>query len=185
MAVMEAEVEQSSAGFFEDVFSRNRKGVYRYALRVLGNPSDAEDVTQETFIKVYRSLSSFRGDCTITTWIFRIAANACMDNLRSSRRREVLCLDGQKDREALGFQVADVSPDPAEIAEGVDVREGVMTCLRRLRNEHRTVLVLREIKDMSYVDISRKMGCPVGTVKSKLNRARAALKREVLDSVPV
>jgi len=183
VAVAEVNVRQGSQAVFEDVFSAYRKRIYGYALRVVGDPHDAEDVTQETFLKIYRSMHTFRGECSMETWVFRIAANACVDALRASRRREVLCLDGRKDQEAPVPQWVGSSPDPAEVAEGVDVREGVVECLNRLDRDQRKVLVLREVKDLSYTDISREMGCPLGTVKSKLNRARAALKRAVTENL--
>ncbi|MEW6081550.1 MAG: RNA polymerase sigma factor [Bacillota bacterium] len=183
MAVAAVNAGQGSQAMFEDVFSAYRKRVYGYALRLVGDPHDAEDVTQETFLKLYRSMHTFRGECSIETWVFRITANACVDSLRSSRRREVLCLDGQRDQEAPVPQLVGSAPDPAEVAEGVDIREGVVECLNRLERDQRKVLVLREVRDLSYTDISREMGCPLGTVKSKLNRARAALKRAVTENL--
>jgi len=138
--------------------------VYNLALRMLGRSEDARDAAQDAFVSCYRNLSKFRGDAAFSTWLHRIAVNACYDVLR--RRRDVLGLDE-----------APEPPPAADHGDAVTTSVDVRRALLAIPDEFRTVLVLHDIQDLGYDEIARILEVPVGTVKSRLHRARVALGR--------
>ena len=138
--------------------------MYNLALRMLGRSEDARDAAQDAFVSCYRNLSKFRGDAAFSTWLHRIAVNACYDVLR--RRRDVLGLDE-----------APEPPPAADHGDAVTTSVDVRRALLAIPDEFRTVLVLHDIQDLGYDEIARILEVPVGTVKSRLHRARVALGR--------
>jgi RNA polymerase sigma-70 factor, ECF subfamily len=156
---------------FAELVRRHERRVYNLALRMLGRPEDARDAAQDAFVSCYRNLASFRGDAAFSTWLHRIAVNACYDALR--RRRDLLGLDEAPE------------PPPAAdhgdaVTTSVDVRRALLT----VPEEFRTVLVLHDIQDLGYDEIARILQVPVGTVKSRLHRARVALGRALIGEPP-
>lgn len=163
--------------FIKTVVEVYGKKVYNYAYRMTGSPEDAEDLTQETFFRAYRSLRSFRGECSISTWIFRIAANLCTDQYRRNRKRPV-SIDSPVfyENDQLKYEIPDQSPSPAEIAESLEVRSAIMSAIKRLPEDQRKVVLLRDVYGFKYEEVAFCLGIPVGTVKSRLNRARLLLR---------
>ncbi|HHY38001.1 MAG TPA: sigma-70 family RNA polymerase sigma factor [Clostridia bacterium] len=163
--------------FMEIIVKVYEKKIYNYAYRMTGCPEDAEDLTQETFFRAYRSLRSFRGECSVSTWIFRIAANLCTDQYRRNRKRP-LCIDSpvlyEDDR--LKYEIPDKSPSPADIAENIELRNAIMGAIERLPEEQKKVVLLRDVYGLKYEEVAFCLGIPVGTVKSRLNRARLLLR---------
>jgi len=140
--------------------------------RMLGSASDAEDVLQESFLQAYRKLSTFRECSSFYTWIYRIAINAAI-NLRRKERRNLTLSEHAQFNERL---VTDSDSAPAHrLEQSEDVRE-IQDGLNQLSDEHRNILVLREIEGMSYEDISEILAMPIGTVRSRLHRARLQLR---------
>jgi RNA polymerase sigma-70 factor, ECF subfamily len=151
---------------FTELMSRNERRIYNLAYRMLGGPEDARDATQEAFLSCYRNLAGFRGDAEFSTWLHRIAVNACYDLLR--RRRQTLSLDEEP---AEGIAAV---PDHADRAVATaDVQRALMS----VRPEFRAVLVMHELQDLPLEEIAATLEVPVGTVKSRLHRGRAALGR--------
>lgn len=160
---------------FEAVVRAYYDRVYRLALRLLCNAADAEDVVQEAFLKVHRSAPRFRGDSSLSTWVYRIAHNVCLDELRRRKRRPLLqgrC-DGAE-RETVQ-EPEDEGPGPEEAAFAAEERLRLRRALESLPLEFRSVLILREVEDLSYDQIAAVLKCPVGTVRSRLARARRML----------
>jgi len=151
-------------GAFAELVRRHERRVYNLALRMLGRSEDARDAAQDAFVSCYRNLSKFRGDAAFSTWLHRIAVNACYDVLR--RRRDVLGLDE-----------APEPPPAADHGDAVTTSVDVRRALLAIPDEFRTVLVLHDIQDLGYDEIARILEVPVGTVKSRLHRARVALGR--------
>jgi len=150
---------------FEQLVSRHEERLYNLSYRMLGSREDARDATQEAFLAALRALPSFRGDAAFTTWLHRIAVNACYDVLRRQRRAPVA--DVAEDAETWP-----PSPDHAEsAATAVDVQRA----LARVPEEFRAVLVLHDVQDLPYEQIGAILGIPVGTVKSRLHRGRVSL----------
>lgn len=176
-------IEKSKNGdleAFELLVRRYESKVYTVAYRFLGNHADASDLAQETFLRLYQALPRFRGDSSFMTWLYHITANACRDEIRRQQRYHVVSLDaetGNNGTQAIS-QVPSRAPSPEEAAEQKEFNEVVQLCLNNLSEEHRLVLVMREIQDMSYEEIANVLKCSLGTVKSRLSRARQAFKEK-------
>ena len=161
---------------FEKLVLEYEKNVYNIALRMTGNSEDASDMTQEAFIKAYNSLGSFRGDSKFSVWIYWIATNVCLDFLRSKSRKPTVSLSMEdEDGDEVQLDVADESQSPELLLDRQMTRESVRRGLETLTPEYRQILLLREIQGMSYDEISQALGLEVGTVKSRIFRARKKL----------
>lgn len=147
--------------------------VFHQALRMVGSPEDAADITQEVFFKAWRSLPRFQGDSTFSTWLYRLTDNATIDLLRrEKKRRGDVALDSVPLDSPL---TSDPAPGPHASLEAKELRDAVSCGLKQLSLKHRQVLVLREINGLSYQQIAQLLGLSVGTVKSRIARARLAL----------
>lgn len=163
---------------FEVLVERHQKRMYSIALRMLDDPADAADVVQEAFLAAYRSLNGFHFQARFATWLTSIVMNASRNSLkqRDARlRREIGSLNAPADcggvqEQACGCASADVR------LERKEVEEGVQRCIAGLEDDQREVLILRDIHEYSYEEIGGMLGLPDGTVKSRLFRARLALK---------
>lgn len=158
---------------FEALVDRWQKPVYHHALRMTGNPEDAADVTQEVFLKFWRTLPSFRGESALSTWLYRLTDSAAIDLLRrEKKRRDTLSLD---DSGVPPLLPADPAPSPQEQTERNEAGRQVADALAQLSEEHRRVLILRELDGLSYQEIAAILRLNPGTVKSRIARARLAL----------
>ncbi len=163
---------------FETLVEDYQKKVYNIALRMIGNSHDAEELAQEVFIRVFKSLRNFKEQAQFSTWIYRITTNLCLDELRKRKNRKVVYLDQEIDtgENEVKRQLEDEGPTPDVTAEKNEVRELVLDAIQKLPDNHRTMLILRDLNGMSYDDIAKILNSPEGTVKSRINRARQALK---------
>jgi RNA polymerase sigma-70 factor, ECF subfamily len=156
---------------FEILVRRHEKAIFNLVYRMLGDYDDAAETSQEVFLSAYRAIGQFRGDANFSTWLYRIALNHATTRRKSTnmRQKRLVPLDG-----------ADVIDDgrigPAETLEKKELRESVQRALNELEPEDATVIVLRDLQDIPYEDVARVLKIPVGTVKSRLHRARQALK---------
>ena len=163
---------------FEQLMLDNQDRVYTLCLRMTGNREDALDLAQETFLNAWRGLSSFQGNSSFSTWVYRLASNACIDFLRKRKRRQ----QGESphsldDEEAPLPEPADPRGSPEEELERRELRRAVERGLQALPDHHRQVLVMRELSGMSYQEIGAVLDLDLGTVKSRIARARLALKK--------
>jgi len=157
---------------FTVLVQRHEARIYGVCLRVLGDPDDAADAAQEAFISALRKLAQFRGDAAFTTWLHRIAVNACYDILRKQRRQPMLRLSG--DDEGPHPEPGPPSPDHAdEIVATADAA----AALAQVPEDFRVALVLADVQDLPYDQIAKVLDVPVGTVKSRVHRGRLALAR--------
>jgi RNA polymerase sigma-70 factor (ECF subfamily) len=164
--------QEGSAEAFEILVQRHGARVYNLCLRILGDPEEAADVSQDTFLAALRKLSTFRGDSAFTTWLHRVTVNACYDSLRRKRRRPLLQLVRDEDDERPETSLP--APDHAdEVVFSVDVARALL----EVPEEFRIVLVMADVQDLPYEEIGRVLEIPVGTVKSRVFRGRAALGR--------
>jgi RNA polymerase sigma-70 factor (ECF subfamily) len=166
---------QSGEGWaFDRLVLKYRPRIVDLTMRYTRNPADAEDATQETFIKAYRGLRHFRGDSAFYTWLYRIASN-CARNVLKARRRDLLknTIDFAEFRNAarLPTRLRELAT-PEELALTADIHGTVNSALDGLSEEHRAVITLREIDGLSYQEIASAMSIPVGTVRSRVFRAR-------------
>ena len=166
--------QQGDGAAFEEIVRAHEATVYHLALRQLGNREDAEDAAQEVFLKAYTSLAGFRGDSKLSVWLYRITNNVCIDFLR--RRRETVSLSAENEEgESVELELADERFDPVALAERKDLREQVGRALNALPPEAREILLLREIGGQSYDEIAVTLELDMGTVKSRIFRARKKL----------
>ncbi len=172
------ELVRAAAGGDQDAFARlvrqYEDQVYRLALRMCSDPEDARDVAQEAFLGAWRGLPAFRQEAGFATWLYRLTANAAIDHMRRTRRQKG---NVSLDDEGLRLDVADGAPGPQQAAEGRELREAVDDGLRRLPDGYRAVLVLRELQGLSYQEIAETLSMDLGTVKSRISRARGALRK--------
>lgn len=164
--------QEGSADAFEVLVNRHGTRVYNLCLRILGDPEEAADASQDTFLAALRKLNTFRGDSAFTTWLHRVAVNACYDSLRKKRRRPLLQIVRDED---------DERPEPAlpapDHADDVVFSVDVARALLEIPEEFRMVLVMADVQDLPYDEIASVLEIPVGTVKSRVFRGRAALGR--------
>ena len=166
--------QKGDSAAFEEIVRAHEATVYHLALRQLGSREDAEDAAQEVFLKAYTALQSFRGESKLSVWLYRITSNVCVDMLR--RRRETVSLSATgEDGEPLELELPDERFDPAALAERRDLREHIGAALERLPPEERKILLLRELGGQSYDEIAQTLQLNIGTVKSRIFRARKKL----------
>jgi RNA polymerase sigma-70 factor, ECF subfamily len=164
---------EGDASAFTALVERHETRVYNVCLRILGDREDARDASQETFITVLRKLPQFRGESAFSTWLHRVAVNACYDALRKRKRHPLLRLASDEDRDALP-EPGPAAPDPAEAVAGeIDV----VRALAQVPEDYRIALILADVQDLPYEEISRTLDVPLGTVKSRVHRGRVALAR--------
>ncbi|KAF1084131.1 ECF RNA polymerase sigma-E factor [Sporotomaculum syntrophicum] len=161
---------------FDELVRRYEGKIYGLAYRFMGNHADASDLAQDTFIRVYQALTGFRGDAAFSTWLYRIATNICRDELRKRQRRRSVSMDEMIDFSPTNMPAADGSYSPEEIVQRREMQRQVQLCLNELSDDHRLILILREIQGLSYEEIATALQCSIGTVKSRISRARSALK---------
>ena len=174
--------KKGDADAFNDLMSRYSRTIFNIGLQMLRDRDDASDMTQETMLKVYRALPRFRGDSSFSTWVYRIMVNTCRDFLRSaSRRREVPFSDfGEEEDDTPVFDVADESVQPERLyIEGED-GQYLLSLIQGLKPAYRLAVTMRELGGLSYQEIADAGNVSIGTVKSRLNRARAAMREQVL-----
>ena len=177
----EQELVRAAAGGDTEAFARlvrtYENKIYRLAFRMCGSADDASDIAQEAFLAAWRGLPSFRGDSGFATWLYRLTSNAAIDYLRRQKKQRG---DISLDDEELGLDAVDTGPGPQDAAERTEVRSVVAAGLQELSEGHRQVLVLREIQGLSYEEIADVLEVDLGTVKSRISRARSALRKILL-----
>lgn len=167
---------------FEELVCRYERKIYSVAYRLMGSYDDANDLAQEAFLKAFRAINSFRGDSSFSTWLCRIVTNLCRDELRKRYRISVESLD---QKICLGDvevkkQIPSSEPGPEEIYEKHELQQELQDLLTSLSPEFRLAVVLRDLQGFTYQEIAEQMECSVGTVKSRISRARSFLKEKLL-----
>ena len=162
---------------FEELVKRYESKIYTIAYRLVGNPADASDMAQEAFIKIYRALPKFRGESSLTTWIYHIVANTCRDELRKRKVKVYSIHEPLETEEGKVYQEPrNTEKEPEEVILQLERQSEIQACLKQLTEEHRLILVLRELQEFSYEEIANQLNCTLGTVKSRLSRARLAFR---------
>lgn len=160
---------------FGELVEQYRDNVYRLAYRMCGNAYDADEAAQEAFVAAWRALPNFRGDAKFSTWLYRLTTNAAIDVMRREKRHQTVG-DGEM------VDLADDADSPQETVERTEQQEAVQKALATLSEEYREVLLLRYMEELDYAEIAEVLQLPSGTVKSRINRAKAALKTALLKS---
>ena len=170
---------EGDSAAFEQLVRLYENKVYHLALRMCSNPEDAYDVAQEAFLAAWKGLPAFRGESGFSTWLYRLTSNAAIDHLRRAKKQTG---DLSLDDEELNLDAADTAPLPQEAAEQGELQQALAAGLRQLSDDHRSVLVLREMQELSYEEIAERLDLDLGTVKSRISRARNALRKILLKS---
>jgi RNA polymerase sigma-70 factor (ECF subfamily) len=175
-------IEKASRGdvrSFETLVKEYEKSVYNLALRMVSNKEDAMDIVQEVFLKAYQALPSFRGDSRFSTWIYRVSVNASLDHIRKNQKGKVYSLD-----EPLTFKESSIQrelPDDSVsieyLVESKDLGDTVLSSLSYIDPDQRAVVLLCDVQGYTYQEIADMLEISIGTVKSRLHRARNALRK--------
>lgn len=167
---------------FEQLIRLYEKRVFALTLRMCGNPEDAAEAAQEAFLSAWQGLPFFRRESSFSTWLYRLSSNACIDLLRREGRHRSAA-GPSLDDEDVGLDLPDASaPGPETALERRELRESIEAGLQALSPEHRQVLVLRELHQLSYDEIADTLDVDVGTVKSRINRGRKQLRNFLVKS---
>jgi len=185
MADREQDLVQRARQGDQDAFAvlveENQNRVYHLLLRMTGNPDDAAELSQEAFLNAWRGLPSFQGNSTFSTWVYRLASNVGLDFLRRERRRQDVSMTvpldaGSDDEDARQAEIPDERYSPERSAQQNEMKQALSAGLSALSPDHRQVLVMREVGGLSYAEIAAALKVEEGTVKSRIARARVALK---------
>ena len=157
---------------FERLVRENQNKIYAVCMNMLKNPHDAQDAAQDTFLKAYRNIRAFKSESKIETWLTRIAVNTCLDVLRS--RRDTVDIDEQ-------YDLAGADTPETELEKN-DRRQAVRKALQAMPPDMRSIIILRDINGYSYEEVGEMLNLNIGTVRSRLSRAREKLKKILLEN---
>lgn len=174
---------QNDLEAFEQLIAAYEKKVLNLAYGMLGNLQDAEDTAQEIFVKVFRSIGTFKENSSFSTWMYRVATNVCLDELRKRKKRsgDVSISQQSGDNEEYELAIPDTGETPYEAAQKNAAMAELRKAIDCLAEEQRTVIILRDLEGMSYEEIARVTGASLGTIKSRINRARLSLRKLLED----
>ena len=167
--------KDGDAASFEELVKLHQKRVYNLALRMSGNPEDALDLSQEVFLRIYKALPLFKEQSAFSTWVYSIASNVCIDFVRKRNKLKTVSLSSDSETDSSVPEIPDNRYQPELEYEKNELRESIAAGLSTLSDEHREILVLREICGLSYQEICDALDLEGGTVKSRLSRARNQL----------
>ena len=175
---------EGSVEAFETIMKTHYKKVYNIAFRMLNNSEDASDMAQEAFVKIYQSIAGFKHESSLATWVYRIATNVCLDEIRKRKNRNVVSMDGyiESDESEMVKQFKANQLSVEDLFENKETQKEISELLMSLSEEHRTMIVLRDYNGMNYEEIAKITNSTLGTVKSRLSRARNALKNLFIKS---
>lgn len=165
-------------GAFNELVKRYEKQVYNFAYRLTGNYDDANDISQDAFIRAFNAMGSFRGDSSFSTWLFRITTNVFLDERKRAKAHPKTSLDENLDLQesSIARQIEDPSPTPEERTEQAERGAVLKDAIMGLSEHQRAMVIMYHSQQKSYEEIAEILNLPIGTVKSRLNRARLALK---------
>lgn len=172
---------QGDQDAFAQLVRLYEKRVFALTLRMCKNPEDAAEAAQEAFLSAWQGLTFFRGEASFSTWLYRLASNACVDLLRREGRHRAAAGPSLNDQE-WNLDVPDRAASPQELAERSELQEQIDAGLQALSPEHREVLILREMHQLSYDEIANALCLDIGTVKSRISRGRKQLRNFLLKS---
>ncbi len=167
---------------FEALYRQWHRRLYGFIYQMIGNETEATDLTQDTFVKLWEALPTLRAEEAFTSYLYRMAVNLCRDQYRRRGRAQIDSLDQPRfgeDDDNREWELPDTRFDPAQPLETRELQDRVQAAIAKLSPDHRTVIVLHHFQDLELIDIARVMGCAEGTVKSRLARAREELKRKL------
>ena len=169
---------------FGELVKQNEKRIYSFALGMLSDPDDAFDVSQDTFMKAYRSIKFFEGKSSFYTWLYSICRNCCYDYIKAKGRRmrhNISLHEYESEEDGTTLEIADNESRPDVMYEKQRTMELIRNAISLLPDNHREIILLRDINGLSYEEVAQSLGISEGTVKSRLNRARHRLQTLLKD----
>jgi RNA polymerase sigma-70 factor (ECF subfamily) len=184
-ALFVARLQANEDAAYDELVRTYSTSMFHVAYRMLGDAAEASDAVQEIFLKVFRNIGGFKGEAALKTWVFKIAFSEILNRLRWWKRRHrfaTMSLDDapKNNGASIAQSVASPGPTPEEILQSKEQETEIQQALRRLSKDHRSIIVLRDIEGLSYNEIADVLGVSIGTVKSRLARARADLKQSLM-----
>ncbi len=178
-----AKLKANDDAAYDELVRTYSASIFHVAYRMLGDTAEASDVVQEIFLKVFRNIDGFKGEAALKTWVFKIAFSEILNRLRWWKRRHrfaTVSLDDGANGNGNGYHVVDSGPTPEQVLQSKEQETAIQQALWKLSSDHRSIIVLRDIEGFSYNEIADVLGVSVGTVKSRLARARADLKKSLM-----
>src|SRR5262245_31616628 len=182
-ALFVARLQANEDAAYDELVRTYSASLFHVAYRMLGEPAEASDTVQEIFLKVFRNIGGFKGEAALKTWVFKIAFSEILNRLRWWRRRHrfaTMSLDEQPNGTGAGHRVPSPCPTPEQMLQSKEQETAIHQALGRLSKDHRSIIVLRDIEGFSYNEIADVLGVSIGTVKSRLARARSDLKKTLM-----
>ena len=167
---------EGDAASFNTLMETHERRMYAVALRMCGNPEDAQDCLQEAMLRVYRAIAGFKGQSSFSTWVYRITMNTCLDELRKRKNRPVASLDTLLDA---GWSPVDEGESPERHAVRTDMRRSLARFMGELPDDMRAAVVLRDVQGYAYEEIAQILDTNVGTIKSRISRGREKLREKI------
>lgn len=173
--------KQGDRAAFDALFRAYEKRVYNLAYRLCGNYDEANDISVDALLRVYQAIRLFRGDANFSTWLFRIVTNVFLDRRKRMKNKQHLSLEEyiELEENSVTRQVEDPAPTPGEAAEATERQDRMQQAIASLPDYQRAMIVLYHTEGLSYEEIAQVMSMPIGTVKSRLNRARLVLREKL------
>jgi RNA polymerase sigma-70 factor (ECF subfamily) len=168
---------------YDELVRTYNGSLFHVAYRMLGDSAEASDIVQEVFLKIFRNINGFKGQSALRTWIFRIAFSEILNRLRWWKRRSrstTVSLDDDHEGKGNGLHVTDSSPTPEQALQSREQEVAIQKALGTLSGEHRSIIVLRDIEGFAYHEIAAVLDISIGTVKSRISRARSDLKKSLM-----
>lgn len=177
-----AKAKQGDLAAFEALIIKHEKIVFNVALRMMNHSEDAKDISQEVFLKAYRSIGNFDERSAFSTWLYRITHNTCIDEMRKRKGKQNYSLEEGLESEdgIMQRQIADEGDTPEESLLRDERKGEILQALETLSEEHKAAIILRDVKGLPYEEIAEILDLSLGTVKSRISRARNHLKTEIL-----
>ena len=172
--------QKGDTNAFGTLVASYEKFIFNVACKMFSNSEDASDIAQEALIKAYKNIDKFDFNSSFSTWLYRITVNACIDEMRRRKGRESISIDAEDEESGLAVQIEDTSLGAEERVIQNETVSEVRAAIDKLSEEHKAVIILRDLQDMTYEQVAQTLDLSIGTVKSRLARARKSLKDIIL-----
>ena len=172
--------QKGDTNAFGTLVASYEKFIFNVVCKMFSNSEDASDIAQEALIKAYKNIDKFDFNSSFSTWLYRITVNACIDEMRRRKGRESISIDAEDEESGLAVQIEDTSLGAEERVIQNETVSEVRAAIDKLSEEHKTVIILRDLQDMTYEQVAQTLDLSIGTVKSRLARARKSLKDIIL-----
>ena len=180
ITILIQKAQKGDTNAFGTLVASYEKFIFNVACKMFSNSEDVSDIAQEALIKAYKNIDKFDFNSSFSTWLYRITVNACIDEMRRRKGKESFSIDAEDEEGGLAVQIEDTSLGAEERVIQNETVSEVRAAIDKLSEEHKTVIILRDLQDMTYEQVAQTLDLSIGTVKSRLARARKSLKDIIL-----